>query len=58
MIEIDIKEYVYLVWFEPDYASEHPESYPALQGIWGKYDDVPVLFKNEKEYDIVKERVQ
>jgi|APSaa5957512535_1039671.scaffolds.fasta_scaffold47996_8 hypothetical protein len=55
---IEIKEFVYLVWFEPDYASEYPESYPSLQGVWGEYNDIPQLFKDEDDYDVVKEIVK
>ena len=58
MIETISKQYVYLVWFEPDYASDHPADYPSLQGVWDNYNAVPQLFKDEDDYDIVKEEVK
>ena len=58
MIETTHKSYVWLVWFEPDYASEHPADYPSCQGVWDNEKAVPQLYKDDDDYDIVKEEVK
>lgn len=58
LIETTHKQYVWLVWFEPDYASERPEAYPSLQGVWDNAKAVPSLYKEDKDYDVIKEEVQ